>query len=62
MTDTRKACSVKTFAAEHEVSEASVWRWIKDGHLPVIRLGGRVLVWISDEPPPPYTFTLLDAG
>jgi predicted DNA-binding transcriptional regulator AlpA len=60
----RKACSVRTFALEHEISNATVWRLIKDGKLRTVRFGTRVMVWLGDEEPPAYGRgeTLLDAG
>jgi hypothetical protein len=60
----RKCCTVQTFALEHDISTATVWRLIKRGELRTIRMGHRVLVWLSNEPPPSYTEprgTLLDA-
>jgi excisionase family DNA binding protein len=40
----REALSVKETAASLGASVTSVWRWIREGELPSVKIGGRVFV------------------
>ncbi len=41
--------SVKQFANKYSVGERTVWRWIKDKGLKVIRVGGTVRISVEAE-------------
>jgi excisionase family DNA binding protein len=40
----REALNVKETAASLGASVASVWKWIREGELPSVKIGGRVFV------------------
>ena len=40
----REALSIKETAASLGASVASVWKWIREGELPSVKIGGRVFV------------------
>ena len=47
----RKACTVQRFARQYDVHPTTVFRWIKNGELRAMRIGGRVLVLLDSLPP-----------
>jgi hypothetical protein len=51
--------------SEYDIHPVTVYRWLRDGELRGMKIGGRTLVLLDSSPPalePKRTDTLLDAG
>jgi transposase-like protein len=61
----RRACTVQRFAREYDIHPVTVYRWLRDGELKGMKIGGRTLVLLESLPPalePKRKDTVLDEG
>ena len=40
----RMLLNIQTVAQQLQISQSTLWRWIREGRLPIVRLGRRVLI------------------